>query len=219
LTVDASRRTLIKLGFVLILLSYFMVWLPSKLAGLAFIGLETGEWVKFLPQVQSGQIAADRNLFYLPPITLGLILAFWTAGWPNRRWQTWIMRALAVLVAMLAFPALEAILYEGVDQWLLRVAMILVVALTAILVSLLPRLPGGKGAMVAWSATLVLAVIGLVLPTWAYLAVRPAIAELLAESVGVGPGVWLNGIGHLLVAVLALSWLLEQRSQDMNQAT
>lgn len=209
LAVDASRRTLIRLGFVAILLGYFMVWLPHDLAGLSFIGLEIGEWVKFLPQLRSGQISIDRNLFYLPPITLGLILALWTAGWPNRRWQTWATRALAVLVAMLALPAAEAVLYEGSDQWLVRLVLVLIVTFVAILIPLLQRLPNGKGPTVAWGAMLIIALTGLTLPTWAYLAVRPAVAELFAENVAFGPGLWLNGIGHFFVAVLALTWLRE----------
>jgi hypothetical protein len=212
LAAEASRRTLIKLGYTVILLGYFMTWLPHQLAGLSFIGLEIGEWVKFLPQMRSGQISVDRNLFYLPPITLGLFIALWTAGWANRRWRTWATRALAVLVAMLAMPAVEAVLSEGRDQWLARLIMIWFVAIVAILTPLLRRLPDGQGLIVAWSATLIIALIGLALPTWAYLAVRPAVVEILSDDVGVGPGLWLNGIGHLLVAVAALAWLLQRHS-------
>ena len=61
LTVETGRRTLVRLGFTIILLGYFMVWLPNRLAGLSFIGLEIGEWVKFLPQLRSGQISIDRR--------------------------------------------------------------------------------------------------------------------------------------------------------------
>ncbi len=213
-----TSQTLFKFGCTAILLGYFMVWLPHNLAGLSFIGLEIGEWVKFLPQVRSGQIPADRVLFYLPPITLGLILALWTTGWPNRRWQSWVMRAVAVLIAMLAFPALEVILYEGSDQWLGRLIMILAVAITALLVSRLQRLPNGLGFVVARGLTLIVALGGLVLPTWAYLEVRPAVAELFSGAVGIGPGLWLNGIGHLLVALPALSWFLERRSSPSSQS-
>jgi hypothetical protein len=218
LAVDTGRQMLIRLGFTITLLGYFMVWLPYKLAGLSFIGLEIGEWVKFLPQIRSGQISADRNLFYLPPITLGLVLALWTAGWPNRRWRTWATRAVAVLVALLALPAVEAVLYEGSDQWLGRLVAVLFVVLVVILLPLLQRLPNGNGLKVAWIATLVIALAGLILPTWAYLTVRPAVVELFADEVGTGPGLWFNGIGHLLVAVGALTWLLEQRGQPVNLA-
>ena len=207
---EAGRQTVVRLGFTLILLGYLMVWLPHSIAGLSFIGLEVGEWVKFLPQVRLGEIAADRNLFYLPPITLGLMLALWTTGWPNRRWQSWVVRGMAVMVAFLAFPAIEAVLDEGVDQWLARVLLIGLVVLVAALIPLLDRLPGRSGANFALIATISLAVIGLALPTWAYLAVRPAVAQLFDQQVGTGPGLWLNGIGHLLVAVATL-WLLSER--------
>jgi len=192
-------------------LGYLLVWLPQPVAGLSFIGLEMGEWVKFLPQVNTGQIAASRNLFYLPPITLGLMLALWTAGWPDRRWQSWAMRAVAVMVAMLAFPAVEAILHEASDQWLGRVLMFLLVVVVAVSMPFLDRLPRISGMTVAWVAMTSLAVIGLVLPTWAYLAIRPAVVQLLDRGVGIGPGVWLNGVGHLLIGVTAVLLLVEQR--------
>jgi hypothetical protein len=79
------------LAFTMILAGYLMVWLPQPVVGLSLMGLEMGEWVKFLPQVQAGSLP-DRNLFYLPPITLSLMMIIWTAGWPNRRWQTWAAR-------------------------------------------------------------------------------------------------------------------------------
>ena len=56
-----------------------------------------------------------------------------------------------------------------------------------------------------------LAVIGLVFPTWAYLSVRPAVGQLLDSTVGVGPGVWLNGLGHIQVAAASLILLLGRR--------
>jgi hypothetical protein len=206
----SNRRTFIKLGFTVILLGYLAAWLPHEAAGLSFIGLELGEWVKFLPQVMSGEVAADRNLFYLPPITLGLMLALWTAGWPNSRWQTWATRGLAVLVAMLAFPAIEAILEESPDQWLLRLVMILLVTTVALLVAFMPRRSRRQGQAIKWGIMLVLALVGLTLPTWAYLAVRPAVTQVLVQEVGVGPGIWLNAIGHILVAAVALMLLLER---------
>lgn len=214
-----SRRQLpYKLGFVLVLAGYLMVWLPQPVAGLSFIGLEIGEWIKFLPQMQSGEIAANRNLFYLPPITLGLLLALWTTGWPNRRWQSWAMRAVAVLLAMLAFPAVEAILDEGADQWLGRVLAIVLVLIVALSIPVLDRLPRNSGLNLAWFLMLILAFIGLLLPTWAYMAVRPVVAQLLIRDVGVGPGVWLNGVGHFLIGATSLLFLVERWGSRSNTA-
>lgn len=215
----SKRQAVIKLGYTVILLGYLVAWLPNEAAGLSFLGLELGEWVKFLPQVRSGEVAADRNLFYLPPITLGLMLALWTMGWPNSRWQTWAMRGLAVLVAMLSFPAIEAVLEESPDQWLLRLVMILLVVTVALLMAFLPRRSRRQGQAIQWGIMLVLALVGLTLPTWAYLAVRPAVTQVLAQEVGVGSGVWLNAIGHILVAAVALMMLSERTTTlQSNQA-
>ena len=68
----AWRQYFITAGFTVALAGYFMVWLPQPAAGLSFIGLDIGEWIKFLPQVQSGEAGINRNAFYLPPITLSL---------------------------------------------------------------------------------------------------------------------------------------------------
>jgi len=208
---DQLVLLLYEIGFTLILVGYLMVWLPQPVAGLSFIGLELGEWVKFLPQVRSGEIAASRNFFYLPPVVLGLMLALRTTGWPDRRWRTWVMRLVAIIVAMLAFPAVEAILEEGLDQWLGRVLMILLVVVVAALIPLLDRLPGDSGLRVARTIILALAAAGIILPTWAYLEIRPAVAQLLESEVGIGPGVWLSGAGFVLVAIAAVAQLTEAR--------
>ena len=206
-------QLLYEIGFTLIFVGYLLVWLPQPVAGLSFIGLEMGEWVKFLPEVRSGQIAASRNLFYLPPVILGLMLCLWTTGWPNGRWRTWAMRLVAIVVAMLAFPAVEAILEESIDQWLGRILMILLVAIVAALIPLLDRLLGEQGLEVARVIIMLLAVAGLVLPTWAYLTIRPAVSQLFDTAVGIGPGVWLNGVGFLLVSSAAAAQLLKGRGR------
>jgi hypothetical protein len=204
------RNTLFSLAATAILLAYFLPWLPHPAVGLRLIGLEMGEWVKFLPQVQSGEVAADRNLFYLPPITLGLMLALWTVEWPNGRWQTWLMRGLAVAVSLLAFPALEAIRDEPSSEWLLRLLLIGGVVLVAGLSGLGGRLPSA----LPWLLIMLLALLGAVLPTWAYLAVRPIIADWLRAPIGIGPGVWLNLMGHLGVGVVAVWLLLAPTQKD-----
>ena len=192
-------QTFLFLAFVAIFVGYFMVWLPHETAGLSFIGLEMGEQAKFLPAVREGQILPDRSLFYLPPITLALMIVLLAARWPNRRWQTWAARVLAIAVSLLAFPALEAL---GTDsaEWLWRILMILSVVLVAVMSSVAGRRLSSR---VLWLLILLVALAGAILPTWAFQSVRPLFASLLLTDVGIGPGVWLNGAGHLLAAVIA----------------
>jgi hypothetical protein len=198
-TRETALQLLIKVGFTAIFIGYLLVWLPQPVAGLSFIGVEIGEWVKFLPQVRSGEIVPGRDLFYLPPITLGLMMILWTAGWPNRRWQTWVMRALAVLVALLAFPALEAIRFEPAGEWLLRLLLAAFVFVVAMLFPLTGWLPRDAVIRGSWLVIMLLGLLGLLLPTWVFLAMRPAISELFRGEVGIGAGVWMNAAGHLAV--------------------
>jgi hypothetical protein len=213
-TKDYLAGTLLKLGFTAILLGYLLVWLPQPVVGLSFIGLELGEWVKFLPQVRSGEIAADRNLFYIPPVTLGLMMILWTSSWPNRRWQTWIMRGLALLVAFLAFPAVEAIRDEPADQWLLRIGLIGGVMVVALLLPLLGQLPERTVEVTSWAVICLLAMASLALPTWAYFSYMPAISELFGRNIGFGPGVWLNIAGNLAVVLAALYFIGQWRISE-----
>ncbi len=207
----SAAPTILKLGFTLILLAYFLVWLPQAVVGLSFIGLDLGEWVKFLPQLRSGELSLNRNLFYLPPITLGLMLTSWTIDWPNRRWQTWVVRGIAILIACLAFPAFEVILDEQMDQWLLRILLITVVILATILAPILKRLLPSHTPVYTWLTIIFLGLVGASWPTWAFLAIRPIVTELFGVPVGIGPGVTLNIVGHLLAAGAAIVSLFNIR--------
>lgn len=191
------------LGFALIAVGYLQVWQPHPAVGLALIGLEMGEWVKFLPAVQQGLAPVSRNLFYLPPITLGLAAALITAAWPAGR-NAWIMRALAVGAALLAMPAVPVMLREPSVEWRLRLALIGLVGAVALAAPLLGRLPHPTRPLLL----LGIALAGAYWPTRAAFAMRPLIAELLGEPLGIGPGVWLNLGGHVLLAAVAVYHLL-----------
>lgn len=194
-----KRETLLPLGWTAILVGYLSVWLPGPSAGLQFIGVEIGEWVKFLPEVQAGNVFPGRDAFYLPPITLALLMIIYSAKWPTKRWQTWAFRGLAILVSLLAFPSIDAIRREPSSEWALRLGLIALVALLSVaMIWLGQRFPR------KWGMILV-ALVGLAIPSWAYLAVRPGVADLIQTPIGIGLGVWLNLLGHLLIGFTAIS--------------
>ena len=199
-----ARRDLLALGLTAIFVGYFLVWLPGPGAGLSLIGVELGEWIKFLG------FGPRRDWFYAPPIVLGLLLALWTATWPSSR-RTWLARGLAVAMALLAFPAVAAITAEPRSEWLLRLAAIGMVAIVAVMVAL-PVARRGSGWV--WVAMAVIALIGAAGPTWQYLAARQVMAAALRQPVGIGPGVWLNALGCLLVAGVCLAELVAGRNKN-----
>ncbi len=207
-------RFLIPLGFTAILVAYFLIWLPQPVTGLSFIGLEMGEWVKFLPKGSAGDLTYLRNIFYLPPITLGLMMILWTVNWTDKRWQTWIVRGLAVAVAFLALPSIEVILDEPVSEWLLRLLMVLCVLALAVISPLFKRLAPGSVETGSWVLILLLGLIGLIFPTWIYASLRDLIGDLLQTAIGIGPGVWLNAAGHLLLVGSAAALLATGTNKD-----
>lgn len=205
----SGSRWLWWLGATAVFVGYFMVWLPGPSAGLQLMGLEMGEWVKFLG------VGGQRDWFYVPPITLGLLLAWQTAVWPNRRWQTWAMRALAVLVALVAFPAVEDLLGPSRSQYLLRVALIGLVGLAALVAAVLAG-RGYRAGSVYWGVAVVVALVGLSGPLQQYLALRPFLAEVLRQPLSIGAGLWLNTAGFFLLLWVALRQLTRQTGATKN---
>lgn len=189
-------QTLLFLGFTAIFIGYLNVWLPGPGAGLSFLGVEMGEWFKFLG------LGARRDLFYLPPITLSLMLAIWTMTWSRQGWQAWLMRLIAILISLLAFPAIEDISGPVREQYLLRVVMIGVVVLVAVLSGFWH--PTGKRERLPWILLALLGLTGAILPTWIYMMVRPFASQIMGVPIGIGVGVLLNGVGHLLVTGVSL---------------
>jgi hypothetical protein len=172
--------------------------------------LEMGEWLKFFG------VGARRDIFYLPPITLGLMLALWTMRWQNGRWQTWAMRGLAVAVSLLAFPALADLMGGARHEYLLRVQLIGLVVVVAGLGGLAAR--WRETAVMGWLPWLLLLMVGLVggvLPAWYYLGeIRPYVSQIIGVPLGIGPGVWLNTLGHLLIAIIAVGQLIPTQKGD-----
>jgi chromate transport protein ChrA len=197
-------------GLTLMLAGYFLTWLPGPAAGLKIIGLELGEWIKFLG------VGSRRDLFYLPPIVIGLLLALMTADWPNNRWQTWVMRGLAIAVSLLAFPAIAAIITEPQSEWLLRVILISLVILTVVISSLAFRSPHIQALI--RPVMFMIALIGAFLPVWQYLMIRPVVMDIMNRSIGFGPGVWANLFGGILVSVSIASGMWTERRRQKKAA-
>lgn len=204
---QARPHTILLLGLTSIFIGYLTVWLPGPAAGLSFIGVELGEWIKFLG------VGRSRDLFYLPPITLGLLLALMTVSWDNHRWQTWVMRGLAVAASVLAFPAIEAIRFEPTSEWLPRLQLILLVVIVVLLSGLAAsRRPLGANR-ITWLLMAVVGLVGLALPSWMYFVARPLVSQAVGLPIGVGLGVWLNGLGHLAVVVVSLHNFRQSRGR------
>ena len=192
-------QLLLILGFTAVFVGYLSVWLRGPGVGLTFLGVEMGEWFKFLG------LGPRRDLFYLPPVILGLMLAFWTWTWPIKEsfdWHARTIRALGVMISLLSFPALEDIIGPVREQYVLRVVLIGFVVLVA-LISGFWR-PNREWWRLPWLILIILGLSGAVLPTWIFMQVQPFLGDILGVSVSAGMGLWLNLLGNTLIVIISL---------------
>ena len=68
-------RWLLPVSALLTLTGYFRPWITHQAAGLAVLGLDFGELVKFLYPVQQGDIRLWREGFYLPLVSVSVSLS------------------------------------------------------------------------------------------------------------------------------------------------
>ena len=196
-------QALLILGFTAVFVGYLSVWLVGPGAGLSFLGIELGEWLKFIG------LGPSRDYFYLPPVTLSAALILWTTTWVERGWRAWAVRGLALLVSLLAFPAIEDISGPVREQYTTRVLWIGAVAALALLSAFWGE---GRGwQRLAWLLIVVVSSVGLVLPLWQMAQVRPYLAELVGQPFAPGMGLWLAGFGYGLVILVSLWQLLATR--------
>lgn len=190
---------LLILGFTAVLVGYLSVWLVGPGVGLSFLGIELGEWLKFIG------LGPRRDIFYLPPVTLGALLVLWTTTWPVSGWRSWAVRGIGLMVSLLAFPAIEDISGPVREQYVLRVFWILLVAALALLAGFWRH---SRGRLrLSWLLMLILSALGLLLPLWLMGEIRPYLTDLVGWPFAVGMGLWLTGFGYALVILVSL-WQL-----------
>ncbi len=188
-----SRRwiwLLFPVGLVLWAAGYWGAWVPHKDVGLVILGIDMGEYVKFLPQVRSGQLHLWRAGFYLPALALSVSVSFlvWRRELPVPEWLRVIVTLLAFPPAFAMLPPIwtPALMLHSVD--FRQQALAIGLAIFAAIVSpLLGRLHRRVAALFLGMLFFLSAVV----PLYQFHILFPCIADLYQEHVSVGYGIWL----------------------------
>ncbi len=193
-------------AWLLGLAGYFAPWMPHRAAGLVVNGLDLGEYIKFIPQVISGQMAVRREIFYLPLFAGSLTASLLASRRSLPQWVRILLGLGAILLALALLPPAWTPVTLQLPEFRLQTAGLifcLAMAPAVILTRYLPdRLVLGSIGLLAIPAA--------ILPTWAFLEVRPAIASLYRQPLGLGWGFWAELIGFLLVAFWAIAQALSR---------
>jgi hypothetical protein len=198
-------RILLPLGALLAFLGYAGPWVDHRVAGLAILGLDLGEYVKFLPQVRSGTTSLWREGFYLPLVAASLALSLCT--WrPELRWRqpvlAWLMIALQVTGAIVAAlnmlpPAWtpQRMVTAEFQQQSAAIALCLAAVAFGPFLALLPRLITGL-------VVLLLSGVAATVTVVQFLRVLPEIATLYNHELIPGWGIYLMLAGLAMLMVL-----------------
>ena len=204
-------KWLLPLGVLITIFGYFGPWINHKVAGLVVMGLDLGEYVKFLLPVRGGQISLWREGFYLPLVTISLacsLYAFITSprgddGTRAFRYH-WIARAIFISVAIVAalnmLPPAWTPGKLGAPEFRLQTAWIilcLVMMAASPFLGLIPR-------VIRAGIVTILAVASIWFPVSGFLAVLPTISELYHDSLRAGWGMYVLIMG--LLVLIAGAW-------------
>ncbi len=201
-----SARLLVAAGLIGLAGAVWGPWVNASSAGLALLGIDLAEYVKFLPDVRSGALPVTREYFYLPLFSLGLGLSLLAIlsqpGLPS--WGRLLLALLAIPCALaLLPPAWSPVTFRQAEfrpQIVLLIAIVSV-ALLAPWLDLQTR-PGWRRVLAL--ALALLAPATTILPLWQWLRLRPAVETVYHHALGLGWGGWVLPLGGGLLLCGAL---------------
>jgi hypothetical protein len=202
------RCWLIALAVALGLVGYYGPWVAHRAAGLVVIGLDLGEFVKFLPEVASRQVPVQRELFYLPLFAGSVTASLLASRNCFPLWQRCLLAFVAVPLALAMLPPAWSPAILGVREFRLQVLAI-AVCLALIPGIVLTRYLPNRLILAVIAAFALLAAIG---PTWAFLQISGAVNTAYRRPPALGWGFWLCFFGFFGAAFLAMAEVLRDSS-------
>lgn len=181
------------------LLGYFGSWVAHSVAGLAVLGLDLGEYVKFLPAVASGETHIWREGFYLPLFVVSFACGLLTYR-PTYRYAFWLRLTLILIGIVAALnmlpPAWSPAVLRSAEFRLQTagIALSLVLLAASPVLALMPPLPV-YGLLAGLSAA------AISLPAWGFLRVLPSIAELYGHALRPALAFYVTILGLVLLTV------------------
>lgn len=199
-------RWLLPLGGLVALVGYFGPWVDHPVAGLVVMGLDFGEYVKFLAAVRSGQLSLWREAFYWPlaAVSLTYALIVFRADLGYRWWLRAGLVAVALVAALNMLPPAwtpQRLLTPEFQQQTATMVACVAAVLVSPFLALLPR-------RVTAVLIAVLAVVAAAVPVWQFARVLPEIAPLYGHALMAGWGVYVlvAGFGTVVVGAVAIGW-------------
>lgn len=183
------------------LAGYFGAWIPSRAAALIVSGHDMAEYVKFVPQVVADQYRVVRESFYLPLLLASVASSLLASRSALSRWVRLLMGVAAAAAALAMLPPAWTPSTLQLPEFRLQVLAIAGCVMLAALTPLARFVPD----LVVLGVFSILGIAASLWPTWSFLQVRPAIAELYRAPLGLSWGALLSAAACLAIAVLGIA--------------
>lgn len=197
------QRWLLPAACLITLAGVFGPWVAHPVAGLVITGLDLGEYVKFLPAVQDGEVWLWRPGFYAPLVCVSAACSL-AAYRRDLGYAPWLRGPLLLLALVSALNLLPPAwtpqrLLEAEFRWQTGALVLLLAALSlSPFLALLPRTLAAVAVSLA-------ALAALVFPIQGFLTILPAVGALMARPITPAWGMWCTVAG--LLALLTAWWL------------
>jgi len=183
------------------LIGYYGPWVPHKAAGLVVIGLDLAEYVKFIPEFASGEIAFRREIFYLPLLAASVAASLLASRRVLPTWSRWLIAILAIPLALAMLP----------PAWNPAILLLPEFRLQTVAIAFCLMLVPGAMLLRGVSDRPILVVIALlslmaaIAPTWGFVQVHAAIEALYRQPLALGWGFWAGAGGFLAATFISIA--------------
>ncbi|MDY7076446.1 MAG: hypothetical protein SXV54_05920 [Chloroflexota bacterium] len=205
-------------GLALVVVGYFGPWVPHDTAALTVTGFELAEFAKFFPQVQGGVAHITRTLFYLPFVTILILLALFASRSAVRsvRLVVPLLAAVLLVVALLPYSVVSGVRHVLTTRAPLVLdpqytgQLVLVVVGTAL--TLLTVLARWFPRRIQATLVVLLVLVGVIPALWQFVLLRPLVVALYDAPLGLGWGMIVCVAGF---ALLLLSDVLAPQNTEI----
>lgn len=181
----------------------FLPWVWREGVALQLTAPGLAEFVKFLPEVRSGQVQIERLFFMLPLFLAMLALPLFATNQTLKlpMWLRWLMRLAVIPLALASLSPVwtPAILVS--PEFRLQTLLAATAVGLAVIAPLFKRLP--------LRILIILLVVGdlaaLTLPLWQFSLIQAGISEAYHQPISLGWGWWLTE-GGIVLSVVGGVW-------------
>lgn len=183
----------------------FAPWIWREAVALQLTGPGLAEFIKFLPELRTGQLQINRLYFLLPLFLTMLALPLFST---NKHlilpiWLRWFMRLAVIPLALASLSPVWTPAVLTSPEFRLQTLLAVAAIGLAIVAPVFKNIPL-KILVIGWCLGGIAAI---VLPWWQYVLIQPGIAEAYHETIALGWGWWLT-VGGVAAGIIGGIWAM-----------